>query len=83
MAGIPYFQEVVVHREGGDIRFVAYDLSETNIYVEKILVNGKTLVQPFIQIKQLQQGATIEFYLTATPHPNPFSPPSPSWGSGV
>ena len=67
--GIPYFANVTLQRDVGDINILAYNLSPENIYVSQAAVNGVKLTTPFVNISQILNGGTIEFWLTnvATP----------------
>lgn len=38
-----------------------------NVYVEKVLLNGKVLTQPFLKHNHIMQGGKLVFYMSATP----------------
>ncbi len=45
----------------------AKNLSENNMYVEKVELNGKDLTKKFITYKDIMSGGTLVFYMTDSP----------------
>ena len=71
--GSPQFTRMTVHRTGGDIVVNAPDNSTKNVYVQGVMVNGKTQRGVSIDSSALAHGGTIDFQMG----PNPSS-----WGTG-
>ena len=65
--GAPQFEEVIINSEDKELKIKAYDLSEDNKYVKKVVLNGKILNQPFIDYSSICNGGLIEFYMTNKP----------------
>lgn len=65
--GAPQFEEVIINSEDKELKIKAYDLSEDNKYVRKVVLNGKILNQPFIDYSSICNGGLIEFYMTNKP----------------
>jgi len=36
----PVFDQVVIHRDVGDVNVIAYNNSATNVYVDHVMLNG-------------------------------------------
>ncbi|SHJ77261.1 alpha-1,2-mannosidase, putative [Arenibacter nanhaiticus] len=67
--GAPYFEKASIHLENGNSFVVsAENLSEENIYVQSVLLNGKTYDKNFIYHKDIIKGGSIVF--TMGPKPN-------------
>ena len=66
--GSPLFTNATIELPSSTITIIAHDNSPSNIYVNKILVNGKTVTTPFIEHSQLVEGNTvIEYFMTNQP----------------
>ena len=66
--GRPLFREMSVNLPGGktlDIKAPA--LSDKNIYVKSVSLNGKRLTSPFISHADFTSGGTLEFEMTDAP----------------
>ncbi|NLX79957.1 MAG: glycoside hydrolase family 92 protein, partial [Proteiniphilum sp.] len=46
---------------------VANNLSDKNMYVEKVELNGKPLTDKYITYKDIMSGGTLVFYMTDSP----------------
>jgi putative alpha-1,2-mannosidase len=51
----------------GTLKIVAYNNSNSNVYVQKVIVNGKPLAEPFLDHSDIIGNSLIEFYMTSTP----------------
>lgn len=66
--GSPVFPKATIHRPGiGDIVIIAHDTSSTNIYVQKMILNGKVTTKPFIDHSDIAGAATLEFWMGSQP----------------
>ncbi|HVV73935.1 MAG TPA: GH92 family glycosyl hydrolase, partial [Verrucomicrobiae bacterium] len=74
--GSPSLPHAVMQLSNGR-KFVveARDLSERNIYVQSVKLNGKDWVSPLLPFRELKRGGRLEF--TMGPEP------SPSWGTEI
>ncbi len=71
--GAPQLPKTVMHLSNGrTFTMTAENLSETNIYVQSVKVNGKNWDSPFLPWKEVTHGGKIAF--TMGPQP------SPTWG---
>ncbi len=69
--GRPFFEEVTIDLgEGKSFKIVANQLSESNNYVESILLNGSTLNTPFIRHNEIMAGGTLTFNMSSKPVKN-------------
>lgn len=69
VVGAPLFKKATLHFENGkSIVIEAPNNSKKNIYVDKVTVNGKEYTKNFFTHSLLQNGGTIEFYMSATPN---------------
>lgn len=46
----------------------AHDLTDKNIYVQSVKLNGKPLERGYITHDEIMSGATLEFFMSATPN---------------
>ena len=53
--------------KGNTFTMEAKNLSEENMYVEKIEWNGKPYERPFTTYREIMQGGTLTFYMTDRP----------------
>lgn len=66
--GAPQVPQAVMHlSNGGKITMTAKNLSDENIYVQSVKVNGKNWDSPFLPYKNLKNGGTLEFTMGAKP----------------
>lgn len=66
--GSPSVNEAVLRLENGKTFTVeAVNQSDKNVYVQKVLLNGKTLDQPFIKHGDITGGGKLVFYMGAKP----------------
>ena len=62
--GTPLFSEVSINLPNKKTFTVkAINLSNQNIYIQKVLLNGKETDKGFISHKQIQEGGTLEFQM--------------------
>ena len=61
----PIFAEIVLHLTGGDV--VITGGSEQNIYTKSIKINGEPHDQAWVDWKDLENGAKIEFKTSSRP----------------
>jgi len=71
--GKPLFKKATIHLENGK-QFVisAKNLSDKNIYIESVKLNGKVLSQSFLKHQDIINGGELEFSMTNKPS---------SWGT--
>ena len=73
--GAPQVPRAVMHLSNGKTFTMTADrLSDQNIYLQSVRVNGKNWDSPFLPCRELQDGGTIEFVMG--PQPNK------GWGTG-
>ncbi|MBV7269730.1 GH92 family glycosyl hydrolase [Winogradskyella luteola] len=66
--GAPLFDKVTIHLENGKkFTIVANNLSEANIYVEYVKLNGKDLEVTYLKHEDVINGGTLEFSMTDNP----------------
>ena len=65
--GSPKFTKATVHRPGGDLVVNAPGNSETNIYVQKLRVNGQDHPSVSISNSLIAGGSTIDFTMGSSP----------------
>lgn len=66
--GSPAINKAVLQLENGKTFTVeANNQSDKNVYVQKVLLNGKQLEQPVISHEDIMQGGTLVFYMTNKP----------------
>ncbi|MBS1735018.1 MAG: GH92 family glycosyl hydrolase [Bacteroidetes bacterium] len=53
---------------GKKFKIIAHSQKEKNVYVQKVLLNGKQLNQTFITYKDIMNGGTLEFFMTDQPN---------------
>ena len=67
--GAPQIPQAVVHLSNGKkFTMTAENLSEQNIYVQSVRLNGQNWNSPFLPYRELKNGGKIEF--TMGPQPN-------------
>ena len=62
--GTPLFPEAEVKVKGGTFRVVAHNVSDKNRYISKIRLNGKPYDKCYIDHKDIESGAMLEFWMT-------------------
>ncbi|HEY5914646.1 MAG TPA: GH92 family glycosyl hydrolase [Verrucomicrobiae bacterium] len=73
--GSPAVKKAVMHLSNGrKFTVQAKDLSERNIYVQAVKLNGRDWMQPFLPWRELNKGGSLIF--TMGPEPNK------AWGAG-
>jgi putative alpha-1,2-mannosidase len=66
--GSPSVQNAVLNLENGkQFKVEAVDQSEKNVYVKKVLLNGKPLSRRYVTHSEIMSGGTITFYMSAKP----------------
>jgi predicted alpha-1,2-mannosidase len=54
--------------EGKKLNMRAENLSETNIYIQKVMINGKIWNKPYFLFEEIKNGAEIIFYMGEKPN---------------
>jgi predicted alpha-1,2-mannosidase len=71
--GSPAVPKAVMHLSSGKtFTMTADNLSDTNIYVQSVKLNGKNWETPLLPYRELKNGGTLHFIMAAEPNP--------SWG---
>ena len=66
--GAPLFKKATLRLENGnELILNAPDNSDTNRYIRKMRVNGKTYTKNYLSHKELMKGGVIDFYMGDTP----------------
>jgi len=66
--GTPLFDKATINLENGkEFNIVANNLSDTNIYVEYVQLNGEDLEVSFFKHEDIVNGGTLEFTMTDNP----------------
>lgn len=67
--GSPALPKAVVHLSNGNkFAMIANNLSEKNIYIQSVTLNGKTLDQPFIPYKEVAKGGKLIYNMGPDPN---------------
>ena len=67
--GSPQLKDVKIHLPNGKIfEVVTHNRKKENIYIQKILLNGKNYRKNFITYKDIISGGKIEFFMGAKPN---------------
>jgi len=80
--GSPLFDEAIINLNDGKKFFIkANNLSDKNIYINSVKLNGKELTKSFITHKEIMDGGLLEFEMSNQPNKNlwtsgEFFPPS-------
>lgn len=65
--GSPAIDEATIQLGNGKtLTLTAQDQSDANVYVKKVVLNGKTLEKPFITHEDIMNGGKLTFYMSAT-----------------
>jgi predicted alpha-1,2-mannosidase len=71
--GAPLFDKATINLENGkQFNITAHNLSDTNIYIESVKLNGKDLEVTYLSHDAIVSGGNLEFFMTDKPS---------SWGS--
>ncbi|WP_430811997.1 MULTISPECIES: GH92 family glycosyl hydrolase [unclassified Carboxylicivirga] len=62
--GRPMVDKATIRVGEGQLQIIAHNNSAENMYVEKILLNGRQLEKPFFTHEQLMDGGTLEFFMS-------------------
>jgi putative alpha-1,2-mannosidase len=66
--GSPSINKAVIQLENGKTFTVeAINQSDKNVYVQKVLLNGKALAKPVITHEDIVAGGTLVFYMSDKP----------------
>ncbi len=66
--GSPLVKSAQIKLENGNtLQILAHNQSEKNVYVSKVLFNGKSINKPFIKHADLVSGGKLEFYMQPKP----------------
>ncbi|MBD8491273.1 GH92 family glycosyl hydrolase [Echinicola sp. CAU 1574] len=72
--GSPLVEEATINLENGNTFIIEVNnQSDKNVYVDKVLLNGKVLEKPFIQHQDIMAGGTLSFYMRSKPNKKIFS----------
>ncbi|MCI0471952.1 MAG: glycoside hydrolase family 92 protein, partial [Ignavibacteria bacterium] len=67
--GAPYVEKAVVNLENGrTFTMTADNFSEMNIYIQKILLNGKDYTKTFIKHEDIMNGGNLVFVMGSKPN---------------
>jgi predicted alpha-1,2-mannosidase len=67
--GSPLVKSATIRLENGkNINIEAVNQSEKNIYIQKVLLNGKELHRRYLLHSELESGPSIQFYMGAKPN---------------
>ncbi|MDP5200025.1 GH92 family glycosyl hydrolase [Flavobacterium sp. DG2-3] len=67
--GSPLLKNAVLNLENGKTFEVAtVNQSDKNVFVSKVLLNGKELFKPFLKHEDVMNGGKITFYMTSKPN---------------
>jgi len=66
MVGSPMFEQATVKTSDGMINILAHNAGHENVYVQKVMVNGKPFNSPFFDHIWLV-NSTIEFFMGRNP----------------
>ncbi|WP_299127431.1 GH92 family glycosyl hydrolase [uncultured Winogradskyella sp.] len=66
--GTPLFDKVTINLENkNQFNILAHNLSDTNIYIDNVKLNGKDLDVTYLKHEAIMAGGTLEFYMTDKP----------------
>ena len=64
--GRPIVDKARIQVPGGIFEIVVHNNSRSNKFIDKVLLNGTELSEPFFSHKELMQGGKLEFFMRAT-----------------
>lgn len=68
--GAPLFRKVVIRLASGkEFVILADNLSDKNIYVDKVYLNGQLLDRTYITFEEVLQGGELRFEMKHSPEP--------------
>jgi predicted alpha-1,2-mannosidase len=67
VVGTPLFPKVEMAVGEGTFTFVARNVSDKNIYIQSVKLNGEPLAAPMLHHADLKAGGSLEFVMGATP----------------
>ena len=66
--GTPLFEKASINLENGNTFTIkSYNLSDTNIYIENVYLNGESLDRTYITHDEIMNGGALEFHMTDNP----------------
>ncbi len=66
--GTPLFDKATINLESGkQFNIIAKNLSDTNIYIERVKLNDKKLNETYLNHNDIVSGGTLEFTMTDNP----------------
>jgi len=65
--GAPLFPKAEVGVPGGTFTVIGQDVSDTNIYVQSVTLNGKALTTPYLHHADLKAGGQLTFVMGPKP----------------
>jgi predicted alpha-1,2-mannosidase len=69
--GTPLFPETTIHLENGNtFKIVAHNVSDKNIYVQKIKLNGTLFAGLLLNHEDIMKGGVLEFFIGPLPAKN-------------
>lgn len=68
--GKPAFPKMSVNVGEKTLEIVAHDISDENIYVQKIVLNGKDYTKGYLDHSDIIAGGKLEFFMGAMPNQN-------------
>ena len=67
----PHFEKVTIyHPNGEQLIITAHDLSNKNVFIQKILLNGKSLNRSWLKHNEISGTGKIEFFMGKNPNNN-------------
>lgn len=67
--GSPVISKATIHLEGGkQFSMKAENLTEKNIYIQKVVLNGRELKKPYFMYNELKKGGELVFYMGPKPN---------------
>lgn len=67
--GSPILKSATIHLENGKVfKMTAKNVSDENIYIQSVKLNGKAYNKPFILHSDIENGASLEFVMGSKPN---------------
>jgi predicted alpha-1,2-mannosidase len=64
----PHFKELTLRlNEKKDLKIVSHNLNSENIYIEKVVLNGKDLNRAWFRHSEIEHGGKLEFFMASEP----------------
>ena len=64
----PHFDEIKLNLgENKELKIISNDLSQKNIYIKKVMINGKEIERAWFRHSEIANGGILEFYMTDQP----------------